>query len=395
MEGKIRVLNLTLGLAIGEPLGGAERFVIDLSSHLDKSRFEPIVCAFWRYGVPSEQYWAEYLTKRNVKVFFAEDWAGRYSVLRYVKGLMNIASYLRERPVDVIHSHFQMGSIAALLLKGVLGAKAIIRTAHAGKEWGDTFLGFLCRQIFTKWIFPAVFDIEVGVSNAIAARLNQRPGVRIAGKKAVVIRNGIPLDRFISTGINQSKRLELGLSADDLVVGTIGRLRKEKGLSTLLEAAAIVNAQLPNVKFLIVGDGELRSSLCRQAEQLGLMETVLFAGARQDVESLYGVMDLFVLPSLWEGFPIVILESMASRVPVVATDIPGTRELIQAGRTGWLAKPGDPFSLAACILEALLNPSKRAVVVQTAFQEVVLRFSIKGVVAKYEDIYAQLSAKSL
>jgi len=394
MADRVSVLMIIMGLAIGEPLGGAERFGVELARTLDRDKFEPIICALWRYGVPSEQYWMDFLTEAGIEVFFATDMGRGLSPSRYLKSIRFIASRLHNRSIDVIHSHFQLGNIAALFLKRTLKAKALIRTAHAGKEWGDGPLAFLCRQIFTKWIFPFTFDAEIGVYQALVSSLDRRPGARIAGKKALLFYNGISLDRFTGRARCPNKRLEMELLPNDLVVGSVGRLRKEKGYSILLDSAAIVRAQLPNAKFVIIGDGELREPLHRKVEQLGLSETVIFAGPRQDVESLYEIMDLFVLPSLWEGLPTVILESMASGVPVVATDIPGTRELVQAGRTGWLAQPQDPASLATCILEALNNPAKRAAFAQAALQDVVPRFSMAHIVKQYEQVYRQLATQS-
>jgi len=388
MAEKIRVLTIISGLAIGEPLGGAERFGIELARSLNRDKFEPIVCAFWRRGVPSEHYWVDYLAKVGVEVFFAMDRGGGFNPSRYMEGLWNIGSYLQDRPVDVIHSHFQLGSVTALLLKRRLGAKALIRTAHGSVrwEWSNTLYGFLCRQVFTKWIFPLGYDAEAGVSQAVVSSLNQRPGVQITGKKALLIYNGICPERF-RVDINQSKRLELGLSQDDLVVGSVGRLSEQKGYAFLIEAALHALAELPNIKFVIIGDGELRASLELKVRQLGLSNTVIFTGPRQEVESLFRVMDLFVLPSLWEGLPTVILESMASGVPVVATDIPGTRELVQAGQTGWLVRHKDSAGLAKAIVEALRDPLKRADIANRALDTVVARYSMARIANQYETLY--------
>ena len=390
MTDRISILMMIQGLALGEPLGGAERFGMELARALDKDKFKPIICALWRYNLPSEQYWMNFLAETGIEVFFATNIPRKLEPAGYLKGIKFIATHLRNKPIDVIHSHFQLGNIAAMLLKRSLNTKILIRTALAGKEWGDGLAAFLCRQIFTKWIFPFAFDAEVGVSQALVTGLNRRPGTRITGKQALLFHNAIPLDRFTSRAKYPNKRLDLGLSPNHLVVGNVGRLREEKGHSILLDSAVIVKAQKPNVKFVIIGSGGLWDSLHQKAERLELSETVIFAGPRQDVESLYGIMDLFVLPSLWEGLPTVILESMASGVAVVATDIPGTRELIQAGQTGWLAKPRDPVSLAACILEALNNPTKRATFAQIALQDVVPRFSMEYIAKQYEQMYNQL-----
>jgi len=390
-----RILLLIMGLAIGEPMGGAERFGVELALHLNRSRFEPIVCGLWCHGVPSERYWLDCLAQAGIETFLAAEWEGGLSVSRYAQAIKNIAVHFQNRPVDLIHSHFQLGSVAALLLKRPLGARAIVRTAHAGKEWGDTHLAFFCRQVFTNWVFPLFFDLEVSVSCAQVEALNRRPYARLVGKKAVLSPNALSLVRFNRPDDRVSKRKELGLPADSVVVGSVGRLREEKGYAVLLDAAVVVRSHIPQVRFLIVGDGELREALQKKAEQLGLTDMVIFTGARVEVESFYDVMDIFVLPSLWEGLSTVILESMASRVPVVATDLPGTRELVQPGRTGWLVKPGDPASLANGILQALSSPIDQTAFAQAALLEVVPRFSIEHVAGQYEQIYLKLLASKV
>lgn len=380
-----------LGLALGEPLGGAERFGIELARNLDRACFEPLVCAFWRHGAPSEQHWLDCLRQEGIEAFFAADATGGSFAARYAGGIRAISAHLQGQRVDVIHSCFQLGSIAALLLKRPLAARACIRTGLAGKEWGDGPGAFLGRQLITGWVFPFAFDAEVGVSQALVDTLNRRPAARMAGKRALLLPNGIPLDRFDLATAEQvgAARSELGLPTDAPVVGNVGRLRREKGHAILLKAAAQVVAARPDTRFVIIGDGELRDLLRRQAAESGLGEAVIFAGARTDVERLYRAFDLFVLPSLWEGLSTVILESMASGVPVIGTDIPGNRELIVPGRTGWLARPDDPADLAECILNALADPRQRSVVAETARQEVVPRYGMAHIADRYEALYAR------
>ncbi|MEM2795085.1 MAG: glycosyltransferase family 4 protein, partial [Thermofilaceae archaeon] len=238
--------------------------------------------------------------------------------------------------------------------------------------------------------FPIAFDIEVGVSEYVTRSLNLRLGARLIGKSALLIYNGIEPNRFMTAQPSPQDRIALGLDQGTLVVGSVGRLTEQKGYAFLLEAASQVIAKIPNVQFLIVGDGELREKLEQQIDRLGLRGRVILAGAHNPIEPIFKLFDLFVLPSLWEGLPTVILEAMASGVPVVATDILGTRELIRQGQTGWLARPRDPSSLAHCILEALSDPSKRAAIAQNALQEVVSRFSLHHIANQYEQLYLDL-----
>ncbi|MEM4723799.1 MAG: glycosyltransferase family 4 protein [Candidatus Hadarchaeum sp.] len=374
-------------------MGGAERFGADLACALKGITWDPILCAFWRRNVFPERHWVEYLTKKDVEVFFAADWPGQFSISHYAKGIGNIVSYIQGRPIDVIHSNFQVGSLSALLLKKKLKAKAIIRTAHLSpnREWGTSLSGMICRQIFTKWIFPIFYDTEVGVSQAIMASLDQRLASQLVGRHASFIPNGINPNKFQMTTGRSAKRLEFGLSNDELVVGSVGRLTNQKGYSFLIDAAYYVTKRLPNTKFIIVGDGDQEFRLHNQAEILNISDKIIFAGPRQDIESLYKIMDLFVLPSLWEGLPTVILESMASGVPVIATDIPGTRELVTDGYTGRLVKPKDPLALAEAIIDTLLNPSKRTEFACRALETVVPKYSMEYVASQYKALYAHLA----
>lgn len=389
---KIRVLTIVSGLAVGDLLGGAERFGIELACHLDRERFEPIICGFWFWNKPSEQLWLNRLTSQGISAFFAVKRPSRFGLRAYIRGVLSILNYFKGTSVHIIHSHFQLGSLTALLIRRALQAKGLVRTAHGAFhwEWSNTFIGWICRQVFTQWVFPIGFDVEVGVSEYVTHSLNLRLGALLAGKSAHLIYNGINPNRFITAQPNPEGRIVLGLDPKAVVIGSVGRLTEQKGYSFLLEAAPKVIEKMSNVRFLIIGDGELRDKLQRQIVKLGLQERVILAGAYHHIESVYKLFDLFVLPSLWEGLPTVILEAMASGVPVVATDIPGTRELIRPGETGWLARPRDPSSLAHSILDALSDPSKRTTIAQNAFQEVISRFSMDRIADQYEELYLDL-----
>jgi glycosyltransferase involved in cell wall biosynthesis len=394
MSNKVRVLTLIAGLAIGDPLGGAERFGAELASHLDQEIFTPIVCAFWQRERESEKYWSEYLTQRGVEFFFAADWPGRFSPIKFIEGLKKINLHLQDVPIAIIHSHFQVGSLAALILKRKLRVKALLRTAHLSpdKEWGNGGIATICRLVFTKLIFPLGFDLEVGVSQAAVFALNRRFFARLLNRRALWIPNAISLSRFKPVR-HQHIRQELGIAPDELVVGSVGRLTEQKGYIYLIEAASKVISILPNVKFLIIGEGPLRRYLQEYADALRISNSFIFIGPREDLVPLYSAMDLFVLPSLWEGLPTVIFESMACGVPVIATNIPGTRELVRHGHTGWLVEPKDSKALAEAIIYALQHPDARDTIARTAAESVVPLYSMEHIANQYQAIYLHLLNK--
>jgi glycosyltransferase involved in cell wall biosynthesis len=217
---------------------------------------------------------------------------------------------------------------------------------------------------------------------------------RLLQRESRCIYNAIDLDRFQSPearDIRERKRQELRLSATEPVALTIGRLTLQKGYSILLQAATQVLAEIPSFRFLIVGVGELEEELKRMARQLGIEHAVIFTGPRPDVEGLLAAVDLFVSSSRWEGLPTVILESMAARVPVVATDVSGTRELVQDGVTGLLVPPGDPHSLSHAIVRMFREREQATAMAERAYCR-VQDFSIARVTEQHMEVYLQLLA---
>jgi glycosyltransferase involved in cell wall biosynthesis len=391
---RIRVLSLVSGLAIGATGGGAEKFGLEVARHLDPQRFESIVCAFWRRGNPGEEHWQSLLEADGVRVFFAVKRGQRFSFRDYYAGLRRILAEVCSG-VDVVHSHFQLGSIAAVLLRRSLRAAGTVRTAHGTvlREWTNTVAGRASRLVFTRTVFPLSFDQEVGVSQAATDSLNAVWIRRLIRKRAIMIPNAIPLS-LAGTVDRAAKRRELGLPDEAVVIGSVGRLTTQKGYRYLIEAAPRIFARPGDVRILLVGDGELRHELESQARALGVADRVMFIGPRSDVPEIYRVMDLFILPSLWEGLPTVVLESIAHRVPVIATDIPGTRDLIRDGYNGWLAPPADAEALAERVLDALALPAIWSAVSARAYGETLPLYSVERIAQQYEQLYLALCGRS-
>lgn len=300
MAGKIRVMTMLGGIAIGDPLGGAERLGADIARRLDRDRFEPSICALWRYDTPAERAWLALLAAEGIPVLFAAP-ATRKHPLSFAAALQSIARQSTSRQVDILHSYLPLSALAAALLKRRLGASALVRTAAAGREWGDGPTSFLARQLLTNWVYPLIFDQEACVSRDIQARFDRRPGARLAGKRIVFTPSAIDLARYRPRDSREEARRELGLPGDALVVGSVGRLSQEKGFGDLLDAAALVRQQFSGVTFAHFGNGPLRAELESRAVELGLADGFRFFGARTDLPDLYGAMDLLVLPSHWEG----------------------------------------------------------------------------------------------
>ena len=209
-----------------------------------------------------------------------------------------------------------------------------------------------------------------------------------------VIHNGIDVTRFQSAGTRDGAlRAELGFDPLDRVVAVFARLNRLKGIEYFLEAAAQLARRHAGLKFLIVGDSiseEYRKELEAVAARLGLTDRVVFAGFRRDIPALLAEVTVSVLPSLSEGLSNVVLEGMAAGVPVVATSVGGTAEMIDDGRTGLLVPPADASAIARAVGTLLDDPALAARIGAAAKESVTAKFSLDAAVRETERIYERL-----
>lgn len=383
---RLTILQIIRGLDIGGDSGGAERFGLELSRELNRAGNRVIVCAFFRVNTDAELAWQKNLQEVGIETFFLVDWRGVNNLNQYMLGLKNLLSRLRGEKVDVTHSHFQLGSLTALILKILHKTKAAIRTAHIRHEWELGKNSWFLHNVFIKRLFPTILDAQVGVSQAVVNYLASLPGSKRPGKEPVLIYNAV------SFGVRADKSHAPELirrDPGDLMVISVGRLTEQKGYEYLLKAIPAVLESLPQAKFFIVGDGDLHKELINLAETLKITPYVNFMGLRSDVPYLLPQCDLFVLSSLWEGFPTVIMESMVSGTPVIATDIAGSRELINSSQNGWLVAPRNPEELASAINYALSHPDERNRVARQASED-VQKFFIDKICQDYIALYERL-----
>ena len=227
------------------------------------------------------------------------------------------------------------------------------------------------------------FDAVVCVSAAQADRV----------RRPVVIHNGIDAGIFDKPdpGCPERVRALFGPSfRPACVVGAAGRLSPEKGFDLFVEAAALVARAHANVGFLLCGDGPLRGALERRIGELGLAERFVLAGFRSDLHALLPGWDLAVLPSHTEGLPVAVLEALAAGVPVVATAVGGTPEVVEDGVCGFLVPPADPVALARRIAELLADDEVRRRLGQSGRQRVRTEFSLEVQAEGYRRLFERL-----
>ena len=264
----------------------------------------------------------------------------------------------RLRP-DIVHTQTSKAGVVGRVAAWLAGTPVIIHTAHA-----FPFHPYL--PVPVRWFYVTIERVAAGLADLIMV---DTESVRADGLRRWIVRDpaklvtvpiGIDLKKFSPSPRGfDTLRQTLGLGPSDLVVGTVARLVPDKGLVCFLRMAACILAARSDVGFLIVGDGQLRLELERLADTLGIRAKVIFTGHRTDVPALMETMDLFVLPTLREGFGVVFAEAMAMGKATVGSRIGPVAEVVEDGVTGYLAPPEEPEEFAKRALELLGDDGKR------------------------------------
>jgi len=361
----IRVAHVIWSLG----LGGAEQVVIRLAAGLDRRRFEPLICCLDRPGPFAPQ--AEAAGVEVVSL----DKRGPLDA----RAAWRLARLLQSRGVDVVHTHLWGASFWGRLAAVGARVSVIVTTEHNVDTWKKAHHLTLDRALA-----PATTHL-VAVSQQVREFYEARGVGR--GRWRVVY-NGVDTSAAPRRG-RGAAFLELGLGKDDPVVGLVGRLVPAKAPEVFLRALALGAARVPGLRGLVVGDGPLRSELEAEARRLGLEGRIVFAGVRQDVPELLPGLDAVLFSSVREGLSMAMLEAMAAGVPVIATDVGGTPELIAHGVTGLLVPPGRPESLADALVALLEDAAGAAAIRQAARRCVEDRFSLDRMTAAYEALYGE------
>ncbi len=189
-------------------------------------------------------------------------------------------------------------------------------------------------------------------------------------------------------------RKELGISAKNFVIGTVGSLVECKGQKFLLEAVAIIQRQIPQIKCIIVGNGPLMGSLRALAAKLDLTKEVMFTGFHPDTLAITSAMDFFVLPSLSEGFSYAALEAMALGKPTIASGVGGLKDFIHDGENGLLVLPGEPEKIAEAVIELYNDRAHSEQLARRAVEEACTVFTVENMVKNTIKYYEELLNKT-
>jgi len=377
MSETLHVLQLLKGLDIGGASGGSDKYGFELSLALKKAGVHVMVGCLNQFGTATEQDNLTKLKAAGIPYIILEE-GSTFSKLHS----LDLQNFCRDNQIDIVHSHFPVGNLAGLHLRGQNAVKAVVRTAHISKEWGDGVIAWVCRQVFSGFLYPLLTDQVVGVSQAITDQLNATLGGRLSSRKVITIYNGIPERWFVQSNTTLQKEPHL--------IGAAGLLIRRKGFDLLIRAMPAILAEYSDARLVILGEGEQRPHLEKLVQERGLEGKVELAGNQPDMPAWLSKMDVFVLPSWIEGLPTVILESMACQTPVVATDIPGTRELVRDGQTGWLIQSGSVEQISEAVKRAFSQREAYASIQAQAYAW-AQNFTIERAAQQYLALYQQIA----
>jgi glycosyltransferase involved in cell wall biosynthesis len=293
------------------------------------------------------------------------------------------AQILRDRQVQILHSHRFYSSLFASPIAAFCRVPVIIETPHLSERWRQ---GWCTSHFVVDRLVGRFVDYYIAVSQANACYLAKEKGLPV--KKIVVIRNGCDIQRFEhiqqpAAGLKTS----ISFSEEDRVVVIAARLEPQKGHAVLLRALPRILREFSEVRLVCLGDGCLRSELGSLAESLGLRHAVRFVGHQSNVGDWLAMAEFSVLPSLWEGLPLIAIESLAAGRAVVATGVDGTPEVVVHGKTGLIVPPNDSESLANAICCLLRDPALSAKMGRAGREWVSEQFTQERQIRQTEEVY--------
>jgi glycosyltransferase involved in cell wall biosynthesis len=366
-------VNRVLVLIKGLGRGGAEQLLVSAAPHLDRTRFRYEVA----YLLSTKDALAGELRRHGIHVSCLGDGAAWPVRLR---------ALVREQRIDLVHAHLPYAAIGARLALAGRGRPRLVYTEH------NVWQSYKPPTYWANLLTFARNDHVFTVSDEVRASIRYPGGLRrLRLPPLETLYHGLDRATLDASAAPPADgvREELGIPPRAPVVATVANFRHEKGHEYLLRAADLVRRSLPDVRFLLVGQGPLEGQVRREAERLELGDTVIFTGYRTDVLRLTAAVDVFALSSLHEGLSIALMEAMAMGKPPVVTRVGGLPELVEDRRHGLLVPPADPQALAAGILSVLRDPALRHRLGQAARRRAA-DFDIRTTLRRMEEVYAGL-----
>jgi len=368
-RGPLRVMFIITSM----PVGGAETLLVELTRRLDRSRFRPELCCLKHFG-PLGEVLAEEVPA------FTGLLADKYDFAV----LGRLTSLLRRRRIDAVVTVGTGGDkmFWGRLAGWLAGVPVLCSALHS--------TGLPDHVEFPNRLLAPITDAFIAVAPSHGRHLVEHEGC--PARKVRVIPNGVDVRRFREQEPDEALRRRLGIPRGAPVAAIVAALRPEKNHEMFLRAAVSIRREVPEARFLVVGDGPQRGRLEDLARELSLDGSVRFLGTRSDVPELLALVDVLALSSHMEANPVSILEAMACAKPVVATAVGSVPDSVLDGGTGYLVAPGSVEEMTARVVELFRNPGRATAFGRAGRERVVVQASSERMVEGYQDLIAELYA---
>lgn len=369
MKNKIKIL---LAIRQGQ-VGGGETHVFELAKHINKYLFDVEVLSFTDGAMIKKLNDIGVITHiiPSLKPFDISVWN-------------KVTNLIKEKQFNIIHAH---GTRAAsnVFFSAKKNKLPLIYTIH-GWSFHQSQNGF--TQTLRKLgenVITHMSDLNIAVSES-----NKKEGKSLFGINNIqVIYNGIDLNKFNPQRTYPNLRHQFGVKDNETLIGYMVRLTEQKDPITMIQAMQKVCNQNKNIKLLIVGNGNLETSIKQMVSNTEIKDHVIFSDFREDVPAVLNAIDIYCLPSLWEGMPIGLIEAMAMGKATISTAVDGTKELINNYHNGLTVPVKEPIELANAILKFHNNPELKQILGENARKTITERFNIIPMVLKLEEVYQQ------
>lgn len=354
---KIRIIHLTTDSAIG----GTERMILQTVRGLDKNRFESIVAALIAGGPLGK-----ICVQENI-LFYTPCFKSKFDFFAVIR----LFRYLKKSKADILHTYLFHANILGRVLGRMAGIKVIISSQRNVDLWRKRYHNFVDKA--TSWLCSVI------VSNSISGKnfLVEKTGIE--EKKIRVIHNGLELEKY---PVSKNETGVVNIVNVASLTEKKGHIYLFKGISKLLDLNA-------DFKLFLIGAGKKESYLKSVSREMGLQDKVFFEGYRDDVISYLKQTDIFVLPSLWEGTPVALMEAMACATACIATDVGDVKELISNGHEGIIIEPKNVDQITNSILRLINDKMLRHRLGANARKKIQSRFSAKKMVYEFEMLYLE------
>lgn len=392
-EQPFRVMHLILNLDIG----GAQEVVRTLVTQMKKLGHQPLVCSFrdgpLRFEIEKAGIPVEIIPERQYSFLYLP---------QFIKELIEIRSALlhliKKYRVQILQTHLlqsldflvstlSFGNYSPKIFWTIHNVNFILQKDDLPRyQWMLGFKRFIYRFLFLQ----AMKNIDGLIAVSEQVRESLLSYSTNLQQKITVINNCVDIDRYRTIEENIDLRETLGYSEDDLLILTVAILKEQKGHKYLIAAANELISEFPQLRFLLAGDGVLKEDLIELVDLYGIGNYFQFLGNREDIPELLAACDYFVLPSLWEGLPMALIEAMASGLPIVATDVSGSKQVMIDGITGLLVPPGDSHSLAEALIKLITQPNLALKMADSAQERIQESYSVQKQTKEHIDLYMKM-----